>query len=474
MMRYCRYLLLPIVSILAAAAVFAQQPRGGASAVRSAMAPKKQQSIDFDNPSEAERMLERFDGRFAFMDSIVFYQPLYLLSEPEIDSAGIDFVVSRRVEEIDRAVDAQVLAMKSRTGLEIRGQAYVRPGRFVSYDPDDPLVAYNAKLQAELVWDIFHSSLYKRASKIRELRLQGDIRQLEYEKDALRETIYLQRQTVRYRYFGRLLTILNIHAANLALLMDTQTYLLKNGKISSDDLMKLISEQAEIERQLIAIKSDSIVNELPARASVSCITVADTAVLMNYIREEHHDLKKLTLRQELLKVQRKNIDYLQSMEIQPFARIGYYNRASAHNTHNIDVGLTFRIPISLETARRRKALRAEQSVVGYELQQTGQEIEREVLMILRDLDNYNENIYGEYRRMSSLKEYLKMRINSYSNVAGEYSRIDRLQEYNAYLQAWERMLNYAYQRDCKLIELQSYVLDEPISKFLAFNELRQF
>ena len=470
MRRYCRYLL-PIVALLTGVSGFAQN-RGESSAVQGITA-KKQQSIDLENNAETGRMLGRFDRRFAVMDSLLFDRSLYLLSEPEIDSAGINFVMSRRVEEIDRAVDAQIAAMKSKTGLDIRGQVYVRPEQIINFDPDDPLVAYNAKAQAEIEWNIFHSSLYKRASKIRELQLQGEIRQLEYEKQALEETIYLQKQAVRYRYYGRLLTLLNIHAENLKLLMETQLYLLQHGKISSDDLMKLISAQAEVERQQIAIQSDTIVSELPARANVTCISVADTAVLMNYIREEHHDLKKLTLRQELLKAQRKNIDYLQTMDILPFARLSYYNRQSARNSHNLDVGVSFKIPLSFETARRRKALRAEQQVVGYEQQLTETEIERDVLMILRDLENYNENIYGEFKRMNGLKEYIRMRLDSYGNVVGEYSRIDRLQEYNTYLQAWERMLTYAYQRDCKLIELQSYVPDAPISNFLVFDELRQ-
>ena len=428
-------------------------------------------TVRFDeDPAGTGRLQGRFDERFAVMDSVVFRLP-GMLSEPLSDSTFIGFVVNERVEALDRVVDAQIAAMKHRTGLEITGQTYVRPGANVSYDPDDPLVAYNAKAQVELEWDIFQSSIYKRASKIRELELQGEIRQLEYEKEGLAETIFLQKKAVRYRYYGQLLAVLNLHAENLRLLMETQRFLLMNGKISSDDLLRLISEQAEIERQLIAIQADSVVSALPLRPGAALITVADTAALMADIRAEQTDLKRLNLRSELLDARRRNIDYLQTMHIAPFARFSYYNRANARNTHNLDIGLAFRIPLSAETSKKRQALRAEQAVVQYEIDRLDTDVEREVTELLRDLESSNENIRGEYERMSGLKEYLRMRIESYGNVAGEYSRIDRLQEYNAWLQAWERLLAYAYRRDCTLIDLQGYVTEKPLGRHLVFREL---
>ena len=439
--------------------------------VASGLTEGGKNEIAFDDPREAQMVLDRYSERFAVMDSLVFRLPKDTLLS-SLDSVAMDFIVSERVLEIDAEVEAKISEMKSRTGLDLSGQAYVRPNKIINVDADDPLVAYNAKIQAELQWNIFHSSLYKRASKIRELRLQGELSQLEHEKRAIEETVFLQKLAVRYRYYGHLLSVLRVHAENLKLLMDTQVYLLQNGKISSDDLLKLINEQAEIERQLIAIKADSVITELPMNTRGAYVSVADTAALMMYVRAEHHDLKKLSLRQELLEVQRKNIDYWQTMNIFPFVRYSYYNRENAHNTYNVDVGVSFKIPLTSETSKRRKSIRAEREVVRYEQEVAAEEIEREIMLILRDLENYNENIYGEFERMESLKNYLGMRINSYNNVIGEYSRIDRLSEYNAYLQAWERMLGYVYQRDCKLIDLQGYIMDEPVSNYLMFRELK--
>ena len=470
-MKFRLHNLLLLTALIASLGAAAQQPAGDKQ-MQSLQNHRQRESVDLDNPVETQRILDRYDRRFEAMDSLVFRQPVDTLAESALDYAAVDFIVSGRVAEIDEAVEAEIREMKGKTGVDIRGQVYARPGRQISYDPDDPLVAYNAKVQAELEWNIFHSSIYKRTAKIRELRLEGELRQLEHEKDALAETVFRQKRSVRYRYYGRLLTVLGVHSENLRLLMETQVFLLQHGKISSDDLLKIINEQAETERQLIAIRSDSVIEPLPANRGIAYISVADTAALMRCVREDHRDIRKLAMQQELLSVQRRKIDYWQTMDILPFARVSYYNRANVHNTHNIDVGVSFKIPLSGETARKRRTIDAQQRVVQYEQQRVSSQIEREVTMLLRELENYNENIYGEYVRMASLKRYLSQRIDSYGNVAGEYSRIDRLQEYNAYLQAWERMLTYAYQRDCLLIELQSYITDEPVSRYLVFQELK--
>ena len=68
--------------------------------------------------------------------------------------------------------------------------------------------------------------------------------------------------------------------------------------------------------------------------------------------------------------------------------------------------------------------------------------------------------------MKVVKEYIRDRENSYKNVAGDYNHIDRLQEYDTFLSSWERMLDFQYQRDSKLIELQGFVIDKPIEDFL--------
>lgn len=430
------------------------------------------QNVSLEATPKTQDILGRFDARFSLLDSIIFKTVPQKYMTEVFDTTFLNFSDPERIREVDAAIEAQVTEFKSRTGLDFRGQAYIRPGKSgLSYDPDDPLVAYNAKLQAELEWNIFHSSIYKRASKIKELKLKGDLRQLNYVKNDLKDQILFQEQFIRYRHYGRLLSVINLHVENVRLLMETQMYLLEHGKISGEDMLKLINEQTELERQLISIKADSVINELPPPVDIAYIERTDTAGIIKSIRDNNVELKKLGLRAEILDLQRHNTDYVQTMNILPFVRYSYYNRENAHNTYNLDVGVSFRIPFSGEVAKKRKALEAEKDVLAYEQQQLENETTKGILLAFHDLEIYNENILGEYLRMKTLKEFLQMRGKSYDNVDGEYSRINRLIEYNAYLQAWERLLEYTYRRDCILLELQSFMPAESISNYVQFKDL---
>lgn len=416
-------------------------------------------------------LLSCFDQRFKLMDSIIFKSPHLVASADMADPSISHLSDFERIEAIDDVVEAQIKELKSKTGLDVRGQVYVRPGAGLSYDPDDPLVAYNAKIQAELEWNIFHSAVYKRASRIKELELAGEIRQLGYAHADLDEAILQQQKMVRFRHFGRLLSVLNLHFDNLQLLLETQMYLLEHGKISGDDLLKNINEQTELERQLISIKADSVMEPILPPASVAYIELTDTAGIMGSIRESNFELRRLGLQYDLLAVKRHNTDYLQTMDIQPFVRFSYYNRRNVHNTHNLDIGVSFKIPLTAEVARKRRTLTAEQGVIQYEQQQIEGETHKDLQLKFHDLGICNENIKGEYMRMQSLKKFLDMRTQSYHNVDGEYSRINRLVEYNSYLQAWERLLEYVYRRDLILIDIQRELLTEPVSKYIKFKEL---
>lgn len=437
--------------------------------VNAAVAQTQNASLE-TTPSTLD-FLSRFEQRFEVLDSVVFGDAPFRVNTAFYDSTFVQFSPSNRVEEIDRVVEREISEMINRTGLDVRGQVYVRPGSGVNYDPDDPLVAYNAKAQAELEWNIFNSSIYKRASKARELKLKGELRQLDYVRDDLDEQILLLKQQLRVLHYGRMLSVVNCHIENVRLLMETQMYLLEHGKISGDDLLKLINEQSELERRLISIAADSIVRALPAHATATYITLTDTAGIMASINENNVELKKLNLRYDLLEAQIKNTDYLQTMDIMPFVRFAYYNRPNAHNTHNLDAGVSFKIPITAQTKKKRNTLRAEQNVIKYEQDVMETETTKGILLTFHDLEIYNENVRGEFNRMQNLRKFLSMRKESYSNVDGEYSRIGRLVEYNAYLQAWERLLEYSYRRDCLLIDLQKYLLTEPITKYISFNQL---
>ena len=196
--------------------------------------PFKAFSVDLESNVKTENILSKFESRFQLMDSLIFSYNELEKTPAFMQASLFDVAEPGRIEPIDKAVEAQISAMKNVTGLDFKGQVYVRPGHNLSYDPDDPLVAYNAKIQAELEWNIFHSSIYKRASKVKELSLKGELRQLEFARKDLDEAILLQKQHTRFNYFSRLLSVINVHAENVKLLMETQIYLIEHGKLSGD------------------------------------------------------------------------------------------------------------------------------------------------------------------------------------------------------------------------------------------------
>jgi len=415
--------------------------------------------------NSAEKLLSLYEGRFSLMDSLLF-------GKQEKNFSGFyksTFTKPERIDEIDAATDAKINAMKGKVGLEISGQAYYRPGKGIGYDPDDALSAYNMKGQGELQWHIFQSSLYKWANKIRELRLQGDIAQLDLEKQAIARTLVEQKLHTRSHYDAMMVELLQYHTDNLSLLTETQTYLLQGGKISSDDLLKLLSEKAEIDRQLIAIQSDTSIHRMRPTMKVVRVIV-DTTALLNHIRMYHHDLVKMDLQMELLDCRRAGIDYLQKMSVSPFVRYAWYHRPDISNSRNIDIGITFKIPLFTETMKERKALSAEKEVVKYQQKVLQEQFMRETNLLLLELNRYNESIRGEQERLSQLLDYMRMRNYGYENRVGEYNRLSKLMEYNACLSSWEKLLGYEYQRDCKLIDLQSFVMDCPLSDFLTIIE----
>ncbi|MCH5223443.1 MAG: hypothetical protein J1E82_05325 [Muribaculaceae bacterium] len=429
------------------------------------------QRLTLPSTEQSADILQRFDWKFRMMDSIIFRASSTPYFSEILDTAKLEFNNIERVDEVDNAVKAKVNLMKSQTGLEFTGQAYVRPGSGVSYDPDDPLVAYNAKLQAELRWDIFNSSIYKRGSKKKELLIEGELNQLNYVKDDLAEQLLYLKQYLNNQHYSRLLSVMTMHSENIDLLLETQVYLLENGKISGDDLLKLVNEKSELDRQLISLQIDSIRPADYIPQAVAYICSIDTAGIMKSIRENNIEIKKLGLRHDLLSAKIRNTDYAQTMNIEPFVRYSYYNRKYVNNTYNIDLGVSFRLPISKEVSKKRRVMEAEQDVLDYEQRILESETTNGIFLAFQELKMYNENIRGEYQRMKNLRDFLSMRTHSYSNVDGEYSRITRLQEYNAFLQAWERLLEYTYRRDCVLLNLQGYLLYSPVADYIEFEVL---
>lgn len=402
-----------------------------------------------------------FEKRFATLHDVIFRTA----ANGGDDTKGLSFSTRERVKEIDDEVDRNIDVLKSKTGLTATGQVFYRPLTKTVSDADDPVSGYNSRWQVGIEWNYFQSALYKNASRIRELRLKGEAEQLNFQNNNLQNILLQQRLATKNRYRELMMNVLQIHSDNLDLLSKTQVFLLKNGKISSDDLLKVMSEKAEIDNKLTAMKADATLTSVPSHPQPD-IVVVNRDMLKQHIAQYNQDLRKLELEKEMLQCQYDDVDYWKTTSIAPFLRYSYYTRPDVSNTHSLDVGISFRLPINTETKKQRNALKAEQELKAQYQQDILSQLSKQVDVIIHDMDVYNKNIIGEYERMNVLKTYISDRTNSYKNVAGEYNHIDRLQEYNTFLSAWERMLDFQYQRDCKLIELQGFIIDKPVEDFL--------
>lgn len=418
---------------------------------------------------DSKKLLNQYDLQFAKMDSLILsmgqnYPQSMLFS----NSPGLHNSSHEIFEEV---TEAQKKVLKSNNGLRLTGQTYIRPGAGISYDTEDPLVAYSAKAQLELGWDFFNSSFYQRKKKLRLISLQGSMDELQFDWDGLQELMGKEHKIIRRINDSYLLGVLREHSKNLELLTQTQKYLLDNEHISSDELLKLVSEKAELDRRIVSILSDSVYEaRLPSKPYD--ITV-DTAKLMAHTRMWYMDIVKLELQKQMIDTQQELTNYVSTMQIMPFTRFSYYNRNNARNTHNFDVGVSFRLPLNNETKKKRDAFKAEKKRVSLQQSQIQRRIEIQMKLLFEQLTSYNENIKGEYQRMINLKNYISQRVNSYKNALGDnYSRLQRLQEYNAYLTSWERLLDFQMQRDNRLVDLQSYIIDRPLRDFLIIKQIQ--
>ncbi len=410
------------------------------------------------------QLLKDYEERFNAMEAIMQLkgeEKSMLMAQPK---------QSERIAAIDKAINADIDAELSKTGVVFSGQSYLRPGKEFSYDSDDPLVAYNAKAQAEVQWDFLQSGLFNRAAKRNEHLISGEIQQLNFARQISESDITAMKESAKENYEAELIRLLREHDKNLELLLKTQTFLLQNGKISSDELLTLINQKAEVRRQIIAIEANPTVNEKQPDAPTEIFI--DTTKLIEYVSTNYYTIQNYGLQKQLLENNKYKLSYWQQMTISPFARIAYYNRPGTHDNHNFDVGVTLRMPLSLETVKQKRAIDAKLNVIDWQRQLATTKITEEISQLLKTFYTYNDNVKGEFLRMKQLQTYIQGRKTGYMKVKGEYSRLSRLQEYTGYLQSWERLLEYDYQRKQKLIEIQSYLSPKSINDFIVVNTIK--
>jgi hypothetical protein len=192
---------------------------------------------------------------------------------------------------------------------------------------------------------------------------------------------------------------------------------------------------------------------------------------MEYIRQYNANLSIIDLKSQLLEQQQQNNSYWTTLNVSPFIRYSYYFRDDMPNSTNVDLGLSFIIPLSGETNKQRKTMTTELKILEIEKSQLSQQILDNIKLILLDIERMNRASESELYRMQEIKKYIQTRTTAYHNGIGEYNFVSRMKEYNTYLLCWEKFLSFQYQRDCHIANLQTYLPNISILEFCIETEI---
>lgn len=428
----------------------------------------------FASAGQSDSLFAAFERRFDLLNSVIqsprsyssdaYKNQIITSSLPKVADSDIDDAINFRTKK-------EISAMKNETGITVNGQVYTRLDNTFGLDEDDGESRYRSKVQAELRWNFLNSSLLHRKGKTREIKLKADIDRIEYKQKDLGRLVSLQLEAFKCRFDSLLAGVLAYRIENLSLLYSAQNYLLNEGGIASDEILNIINERAEAERTMAEIP-----RQYPHAANLSnpcgIIVNVDTAALIKTILQHNASSSTIELRRQLLEQQAKNNSYWTSLNISPFVRYSYYERPEIKNSSNVDVGLSFIVPISAQTKKKRQALLAQRGVLQLENEQIQDVIYDDLRLSILEVERMNRAIEGEVNRLAQLKSFLALRKNAYDNRIGEYNYMLRLKEYNSYLLCCERLIQFSYKRDCQIASLQSFLPDVSILDFCSEYELK--
>lgn len=413
-----------------------------------------------------KELFAQFENHFQLLDSLIFtpqtiYQKAPLLKMKTASEQNAHDVVDMMLYN---KVEKQMEAEMAETGLLISGQTYYRLDEGFGIDDDDALSRYNAKMQVELRWNFLNSSLINRKSRLKMIDIQGELERIDLERERIKELIDKQKESFRVEYDSLLAGVLQLRINNLKLLNDAQQYLVSDRSIGTDELLKIMDEQAIAERQLVAIPKD-----YPLAAQLiypnGAVIRVDTARMKRHIAESDLALHASDLQIAWLREQEKSTHYWRTLNVSPFIRYSYYERPEIRNSSNVDAGIAFQIPISAQEPRKRKALKAERMQKAMEKQALTSTIMERVDRLFLEIERANRGLTGEQERIKKLRTYMELRKANYQAHIGEYNFLSRIKEYNHYLTCWENYYSYQYKRDCCIAELQNYLSEGSVLEF---------
>ena len=411
-------------------------------------------------------LFQKFGEHFSLLDSLIFSvgnvtgvkeKSINLKNSLNSVDASVDSLLYAKVEK-------QMEAMKAETGLLISGQTYYRLDEGFGIDDEDALSRYTAKVQVELRWNFLSSSLINRRSRLNELEIKGELERVGLERERIGKLIETQKEYFQEEYDSLLAGVLKLRIANLQLLSDAQQYLVSDRSISTDELLKIMDEQAIAERLLVTIPKDyplafQLVSPHGAEIRV------DTARFMKYICDNDLSLYEADLQIKLLNEKEKSTNYWRTLNLSPFFRYSFYVRPEARNTANVDAGLAFQIPLSGEQPRKRKALRAERFQKTMEKESRVNLVTEKVHFLFDEIERANRGLAGELKRIEKMRDYMQLRKKNYRGHIGEYNFMSRIKEYNHYLTCWENFYTYQFKRDCCIAELQAFLSGQSVLDF---------
>ncbi len=372
------------------------------------------------------------------------------------------------LERVDAALEAVSLAkiseITSQTGLAVTGQVYYRLNEGLAWDDEETTTSgYLGKAQLDLTWDFLHSGLYRRQARANEVVLEENIERLRLHHEDMSLFVDRQQELFRIDYERELASVLKHHTRILGMLKEAQEYLLRQESISSDELMNILLEKAEVDRQLQAIEGVDLMPEAEDLSlPVGVVLVVDTTALYAVIGGCQYELSVLQARMDLLEQQADNQRWLSLARISPFVRYTAYMRQDLPSNHNLDVGTTFSFPINTTARARRQTLRAEAALLDAEKGRVQDRVSETARLIVANIERMNRQTVGELQRLKEQQEYIKMRVQAYNNRRGEYNILARAKEYVRYLEGVEKLISYQYQRNCLIAELQTYLQENSV------------
>lgn len=420
---------------------------------------------------QGERLLDCFNRRFQELDSLI------LSSADSVRAGGFCFPVCKPVMHgfydprvYEKKFEADLKVMRSQNGFKVSGQTYYRLDEGMGLDEEDAVSRYNAKVQLEVAWDFFRSSCYKYKGKKREIFLENQIEQNQFEQELL--SVYAKDAKIglRVKYESQMAGILLHRIENLNLIYSAYRYLVDEGGASSDELLEILDEKTKAER-ILATFTGSQIKAGELSHPWSELVSIDTLSLLRDLKRGHSDFKDIEMRTALLDQQYKNTNYLQDASIAPFVRYSQYFRSESSNSANVDVGFRLQLPLTGENNKKRKSIDLEKQRLTLEYFKIEKEIETQVSHIIAEINRFNNLVSGEVRRIRELRAYLADRKKAYDNFIGQYSRPARMKEYNVYLSCWESLVEFQYRRECLLCDLQSLMGDLPVAAYCTRIEL---